>query len=162
MSPGNASLEQPSSKARPQLTRTASETTLVNPKQKMNSHKEFSKGEALGAYSSNSTYLSIKSRHHAQYYSRTCVTNTTMSVYIDSDGESTMTLKDESPEATSSSISKTMSKVKSKLKGSPQTQKKNTIYTPSSLSTWQALAGELLLGIVPLRSIRLTDIPEMK
>ena len=85
-----------------------------------------------------------------------------MSVYIDSDGESTMTLKDESPEATSSSISKTMSKVKSKLKGNPRTEKKNTIYTPSALSTWQALAGELLLDIALLGDIRLTESVEMK
>ena len=78
------------------------------------------------------------------YCSKTRVTNTEMVTHLDSDSESIMMLKDNSPESTSSPISKTMSKVKSKLKGNPRTEKKNTIYTPSALSTWQALAGELL------------------
>ena len=162
MAPGNTGLEQPSSKTQPQLTRTTSETTLVNPKQKMSSHKEDGNDEEPSTYSLNLTPLFTKAHYHVHYCSKTRVTNTEMVTHLDSDSESIMMLKDNSPESTSSPISKTMSKVKSKLKGNPRTEKKNTIYTPSALSTWQALAGELLLDIALLGGIRLTESAEMK
>ena len=78
------------------------------------------------------------------------MTNWTMSPFIDSDTESRMTLGDETGEtSTAGPIKRTVEKMKSKLKGSPSDnpparKEKHTIYTPSALSTWQAIAGMLL------------------
>ena len=137
----------------PQLTRTASETTLVNPNQRSDSSKDNVKHEEIGACPSDDQK---RLYHYIYHCPMITITNMIMTSGLDSDRESKVTLNDPTMEASSSgSIKKTVAKVKSKLKGKPSTnpstqKNKNTIYTPSALSTWQAIAGMLLVDPIPM------------